>query len=81
MTREESWLKQYNELKAWVEEHHHYPPRHTKAYNFYRYNVKLKNKGELDENKSRLWDEIDSLRTHEHTGGRRKKVSLNPSLF
>lgn len=74
MKRDDTWLQNYNELKAWVEVHHHYPPEHTRQHNWIRRNIKQRNKGELPDWKAKLLSEIESLRTHEHTGGRRKKA-------
>lgn len=83
MTRDEQWLQKYNELKAWVEVHHHYPPEHTLLHNWIRRNIKQRNKGELPEWKCELLSKAELLRTHEHTGGRRKKTSIEniPMLF
>lgn len=73
MTRDELWMKNYNELKMWVEEHHHYPPEHTQLHNWIRRNIKQRNKDMLPEWKSLLLMDVESMRTHEHTGGRNKK--------
>lgn len=71
---DQNWMEQYNELHQWVKKHHHYPPKHTLLYNWVRYNVKLRNKGKLAQWKVELFDAVDAMRTHEHTGGRKKKV-------
>lgn len=80
MTRDEIWLKKFEELKNWMEVHHHYPPEHTILHNWIRRNIKLRNKGELAEWKCELLSAVESLRTHEHTGGRKKKKGPTPSL-
>lgn len=83
MTRDETWLKKLEELRTWVEEHHHYPPEHTLLHNWVRRNIKLRNKGDLPQWKCELLSTVDALRTHEHTGGRRKKTFATnvPMLF
>ena len=75
MTRDEQWLQNYNELKAWLEVHHHYPPEHTQLHNWIRRNIKQRNKSLLPEWKADLILSLENLRTHEHTGGRKKKDS------
>lgn len=81
MKREEAWMAQYVELRAWVEEHHHYPQEHCRLRNWCRRNIKLRNKGLLEEWKTKLLDEVEALRTHEHTGGRRRNTVSDPSFF
>lgn len=74
MKRNEAWMLRCAELKAWVEVHHHYPQENGRLRNWCRYNIKLRNKGLLDEWKVKLIGEVEALRTHEHTGGRRKSI-------
>lgn len=63
MIRDEAWLKNYNELKAWVEVHHHYPPEHTNLHSWTRRNIKQRNKGELPEWKVKMLCEVESMVT------------------
>lgn len=66
MKREKAWMQHYEELKAHVAKFGHYPKRDTKLYNWCRYNVKLKNKGKLSDEKVKLMDVVDSMRLPNH---------------
>lgn len=79
MTNEERWDAFITELRAYVEEHHLCPPKHTTLYNQYRYFRKKMKEKTLDEEKARELEEVLALRDLSiHTGGRRKKDPLNP---
>jgi hypothetical protein len=71
---EENWLTQYDALKSHVLETGHFPNKHDKRLNWYKYNAKLIKQGKLPEEKERLIHELEGMRSGEHTGGRRKKV-------
>lgn len=70
---EERWMMHYEELKAYVEEHHHFPVLHTTLNNWIRYVRKKIKAGTLAEDQRVLFEELAASRSTEHTGGRRKK--------
>ena len=71
---EENWMMHYNELKAYVAVHHHFPVRHTTLNNWIRYQRKRIKAGALPEEQRLLFEELAASRhLDEHTGGRRKK--------
>ena len=74
MSNEERWDVFINELKSYIEEHHHCPNKHCTLYNAQRYYRRKIKEGKLDEEKAKMLEDALSLRhTEEHTGGRRKK--------
>jgi hypothetical protein len=78
---EESWLANYEALKAHVIETGHFPNKHDKRLNWYKYNVKLIKQGKLSEDRERMIHELENMRSGEHIGGRRKKEpNLNPLI-
>lgn len=70
---DEKWLFKYTALREHVEAHGHLTDRHTQLNHWWKYQKKRK-EGKLTEEQERLLDELMGLRTHEHTGGRRKKT-------
>jgi hypothetical protein len=78
---EEAWLANYEALKAHVIETGHFPNKHDKRLNWYKYNVKLIKQGKLSEEREQMIHELENMRSGEHTGGRRKKEpNLNPLI-
>lgn len=73
MTNEERWDAFIVELRAYIEEHHHGANKHTDLYNRTRYYRRKKNEGTLETEKSKKLEAVLSLRSNEHTGGRKKK--------
>ena len=74
MSNEERWDVFINELKSYIEEHHHCPNKHCTLYNAQRYYRRKMKEGKLDEEKAKMLEYVLSLRhMEEHTGGRRKK--------
>ena len=76
---EENWMMHYNELKAYVAVHHHFPDKHKVEFrgllNQVKYARKKVKEGKLSDEQVRELEEILNLRhLDEHTGGRRKKV-------
>jgi hypothetical protein len=72
---EEKWMINYNALKSHVLETGHFPNKHDKRLNWYKYNAKLIKQGKLPKEKETLIHELENMRSGEHTGGRRKKAS------
>lgn len=66
-------MNHYEALKAYVAKFGHYPKRNTQLYNWCRYNVKLKNKGKLTDDKTELLNKVDAMRLPTHAGGRPRK--------
>lgn len=74
MTNEERWERSINELRAYIEEHHHCAYKHTDLYNRTRYYRRKIKEGTLPPEKAIELVEILNMRDFsEHTGGRRKK--------
>lgn len=74
MTNEERWNVFINELRAYIEEHHLGPSKHTSLYNQCRYFKRKLKDGSLDQEKAEELDRVLSMRDLSiHTGGRRKK--------
>ena len=75
---DENWITNYEALKTYIDEHHHLPDKHRVEnrglLSWWKYQKKKRKEGKLTEEQCRLLDELLSLRTNEHTGGRRKKV-------
>ena len=70
---EENWLTKYTALCEHVEAHGHLTDRHTQLNHWWKYQKKKRKESKLTEEQERLLDELMGLRTHEHTGGRRKR--------
>ena len=77
MTRDELWYRNFELLKAYVAEHHHLPDKKKVEdrglLNWAKFQRKKIKAGDLDEEKARLFQELMSTRSNEHTGGRRRK--------
>lgn len=79
MTHEESWNKNYELLKAYIEEHHHLPDKkkveNRGLLSWAKYQRKCIKAVTLDEKRKRMFEELMDSRSTEHTGGRRKMVN------
>lgn len=74
MTNEERWTVFINELKAYIEEHHLGPSKHTELCNQCRYYRRKMRDGLLPEEKAEELESVLNMRDFsEHTGGRKKK--------
>lgn len=74
MTNEERWDMFINELRAYIEEHHLGPSKHTTLYNQCRYFKRKMKDGTLDEEKAEELECVLSMRDLSiHTGGRKRK--------
>ena len=76
MTHEDSWNKNFEMLKAYIEGHHHLPDKkkmeNRGLLSWAKYQRKRIKAGSLDEEKTRMFLELMDSRSKEHTGGRRK---------
>ena len=64
-----------DELRAYVEEHHLFPDKHTRLSHKVKYTRKKINEGTLEEWKRVMFEEIAEMRELSiHTGGRKKKT-------
>lgn len=74
MTNDERWDAFINELRAYIEEHHSGPSKHTSLYNQCRYFKRKLKEGTLDKEKAEELERVLSMRDLTiHTGGRKKK--------
>lgn len=74
MSNEERWHNFISELKEYVEEHHHFPNKHTSMLNAIKYTRKKIREGTLEAWKTAQFREIEGMRNmEEHTGGRKRK--------
>lgn len=71
-----NWQKNYDELCEYIALHGHQPDKHRVEFrgllNWAKYQRKRIKEGALDEEKTRLFNELMDSRSSEHTGGRRK---------
>lgn len=75
MTNEERWVAFISEFKAYIEEHHLGPSKHTSLYNQVRYFKRKMKEGSLDEEKAEELERVLSMRDLSiHTGGRKKVI-------
>lgn len=80
---DENWLANYEALKAYVDEHHHLPPKNAPfgakyLLNFAKYVRRTIKEGTCDEWKREMFESLMSERwMDEHTGGRKKEVQQN----
>ncbi len=70
----ENWLANYETLKAHVLETGHFPNKHDKRLNWYKYNAKLIKQGKLSPERELMIHELEEMRSGEHTGGGKKRV-------
>ncbi len=76
MTHEESWHTFIDELRTFVQEHHHFPNKHTRLLSKVKYTRKKINDGTLEDWKKEQFLEVANMRDmEEHCGGRRKTES------
>lgn len=81
---EEKWLANYEALKAYIDEHHHLPPKNAPLgakylLNFAKYVRKTIKEGTCDEWKKEMFVRLmEERHLSEHTGGRKKKIEQQP---
>ena len=74
MTRNEQWYSFISELRAYVEEHHLFLPKHTLLLAKIKYTRKKIKAGTLEDWKREMFEEIERSRNLTiHTGGRKRK--------
>jgi hypothetical protein len=64
---DEPWFVNYEALKAHVIETGHFPNKHDRRLNWYKYNVKLIKQGKLSEEREQMIHELEKYeirRTH-----------------
>lgn len=74
---EDNWMKRYEELREHVEQHGHFPDKHTTLCNWVKYQRKRMKAGLMTHKQQLLFEELAKSRTDEHTGGRRKKLRID----
>ena len=63
-----------DELRAFVEEHHLFPPKHSRLSHKIKYTRKKINEGALEDWKRVMFEEIADMRDLSiHTGGRKER--------
>lgn len=76
MTNDERWITFINELREYILEHHHLPDKHKVEnrglLNQTKYFRKKMKDGTLNEERAQELEAVLSMRSNEHTGGRRK---------
>lgn len=83
---DEKWLANYDALKAYIDDHHHLPPKDAPLgakylLNWCKYVRKTIKEGTCDEWKRVMFEALMNERhLDEHTGGRRK-ASHDPSTY
>lgn len=75
---DENWLSNYDALKAHVLETGHFPNKHDKRLNWYKYNAKLIKQGKLSPEREQMIHELEEMRSGVHTGGRKKTLPDPP---
>ena len=74
--KDEDFIAFCNELRAYVVEHHLFPPKHTNLLSRVKYTRKKIKDGTLEDWKREMFEEIEQMRDLGiHTGGRKKRES------
>lgn len=77
MTNEERWNAFIHDLREYILEHHHLPDKHKVVsrglLNQTKYFRKKMKEGTLDAKRAQELEAVLSMRSSEHTGGRKKK--------
>ena len=76
---DEKWLANYEALKAYIDEHHHLPPKDAPIgakylLNWMKYQRKRIKAGLINVEQRDMIDALLESRSVEHTGGRKKKI-------
>lgn len=74
-------MNNYNQLKEYILKRGHLPNKHVEAnrnlLSWAKYNRKKIKSGTLEEWKAKLFLTLLDMRSHEHTGGRKKRLPDN----
>jgi len=70
----DSWLSNFEDLKAHVAQTGHFPNKHTKLNNWCRYQRKRIKTGLIPKEQRMLFETLAATRSDEHKGGRKKKT-------
>ena len=75
---EDNWLANYEALKAYIDEHHHLPPKNAPLgakylLNWMKYQRKRMNAGLMGDEQKMQLEALLGSRSDEHTGGRKRK--------
>lgn len=73
---DEKWMANYEALKVHVLETGHFPNKHDKRLNWYKYNAKLIKQGKISPERGQMIHELEEMRSGLHTGGRKKASAL-----
>lgn len=75
--KDQNFIDFCDELRAYVDDHHLFPDKHTRLSHKIKYTMKKINEGTLEEWKRVMFEEIAEMRDLSlHTGGRKKENSL-----
>ena len=74
MTHTDTWLSNFEALKAHVAQTGHFPNKHSRLKNWCRYQRKRMKAGTMPQEQRVMFEGLAASRSGEHTGGRRKKV-------
>ena len=76
-----NWYRNYDALKAYILQRGHLPDKHVVENRalllWAKYQRKKIKEGTLDEEKREMFEALLATRSNEHTGGRRKKTTMN----
>lgn len=73
-TNEDTWLANFEELKAHVLETGHFFNKHSRGNNWVKYQRKQIKAGTMPEEQKVMFEALEKMRSGAHTGGRKKKV-------
>ena len=74
---DENFIAFCDELRAYVEEHHLFPDKHTRLSHKIKYTRKKINEGTQEEWKREMFEEIAEIRDLTiHTGGRKRETKF-----
>lgn len=78
---DENWRVNYEALKAYIDEHHHLPPKNAPLgakylLNWCKYVRKTIKEGTCDDWKREMFERLMEERSNEHTGGRKRKYNI-----
>lgn len=80
MKNEEKWMSNYKALRAYIDEHHHLPPKGAPLgakylLNWSKYVRKTIKEGKCEEWKRDMFERLmEERHLDEHTGGRKRKT-------